>query len=790
MSTVPTCGLDLAGSATGMTTSYTYDALDRVITISQGSLNPRQIAYDGLSHVIGEIIPEVNNKACTGSDGTQYSVCYNYDSAGRLGTRIRPRPNQAAGGTALTTTSYSYDELNRLRIINYDDTNTENTPAQVFFYDPSGGIGQLAAAISENHALNTGYTFDNLTYDSMGRIATDEQVVAVPSWVQQTFSYVYNLLGEPITANFSNFNLTNSYNSAARLTQVISSLSDGNHPPILLSNPQYNQFGQVTSDSLGNGVNENFGYDTRGRLLSVSAAKGTTTIYSLSGPGTNSTITYTPNSGLGAANDSVNGNWTYGYDELNRIASATKSGGTNFTFDVDRNANRWHQNPNGTQVGFNTATNQIASSNGVTYDAAGNIINDGNCAYTYDGEYRITTVSGSACTAASYRYDALGRRAQRIVGPNTYDELYDRGGNVVVEMTPSGVATDYEVFISGRHLATYSNNLTFFAHRDWLGTERVRTDPNGNIAVSCTSNPYGDNQVCTGSDQSRIHYAGMEFDAESGLYHTRFRYYNPRLGLWMTSDPAGMGAVNPANPQSFNRYAYVAHNPVSAVDRLGLYISSVPAPAGPIGTSNVGDPFYQQFVCALYGEMCPSPQPGPVAIWGGGGGGGGGGSGGTSAAPNMPKVDTQALFDCIFSQFDVSGLVFLPSQPGGVDNPQDNKNGTFVGIGTDTWPIPLPSVISVTNDTQSATREQITHQAELQGEWEPGQGLYSGFTPNWYPYINYTGSDIQDPGDVLNIQIWELGNSLATITGLDNENEQQAQALSDCYRDGGPSAKQ
>jgi RHS repeat-associated protein len=403
--------------------------------------------------------------------------------------------------------------------------------------------------------------------------------------VQKTFSYNYNLLGEALTANFSNFSLTNTYNSAARLTQVQSSLNDATHPPTLFSNPQYNQFGELTSDALGNGVNETFGYDLRGREISVSAVKGMSTVYSLGGPGTGNTMTYTPNSGLSAANDSVNGNWSYGYDALSRIASASKSGGASLSFDIDRNANRWHQNPSGqgAQLSFDSSTNHVASGNGVTYDAAGNVINDGTHSYTYDAEYRITKVDGG--TTATYLYDAFGRRAQRVVGPNTYDELYDLGGNVVVELTPSGAAAGYEVFMGGRHLATYSSNLTFFAHTDWLGTERVRTDPSGNVAVSCISNPYGDNQVCTGNDQSRIHYAGMEYDSESSLYHTLFRYYNPRLGLWMTPDPAGLAAADGGDPQSLNRSAYVGNSPINSLDPLGRSYAKVDEPTPQI------DPF-------------------------------------------------------------------------------------------------------------------------------------------------------------------------------------------------------
>lgn len=88
-------------------------------------------------------------------------------------------------------------------------------------------------------------------------------------------------------------------------------------------------------------------------------------------------MTYQNNSDLAAANDSANGNWTYTYDPLDRIGSAGTLG-----FEIDSFSNRWHQNPSGAQLSFDTATNRIASGNGVTYDAAGNITNDVLHSYT------------------------------------------------------------------------------------------------------------------------------------------------------------------------------------------------------------------------------------------------------------------------------------------------------------------------------------------------------------------------------------------------------------------------
>jgi hypothetical protein len=48
-----------------------------------------------------------------------------------------------------------------------------------------------------------------------------------------------------------------------------------------------------------------------------------------------------------------------------------------------------------------------------------------------------------------------------------------------------------------------------------------------------------------------------------------------RRGRWMSPDPAGVGAASPQAPQTWNRYAYVANNPLSAVDPTGLLMLSV-----------------------------------------------------------------------------------------------------------------------------------------------------------------------------------------------------------------------
>jgi RHS repeat-associated protein len=66
-------------------------------------------------------------------------------------------------------------------------------------------------------------------------------------------------------------------------------------------------------------------------------------------------------------------------------------------------------------------------------------------------------------------------------------------------------------------------------------------------------------------------FTGDEHDSETNLEHTQFRKYSSALGRWLSPDPAGIGAVDPRNPQSWNRYSYVLNNPLKFVDPRGLY---------------------------------------------------------------------------------------------------------------------------------------------------------------------------------------------------------------------------
>jgi RHS repeat-associated protein len=100
----------------------------------------------------------------------------------------------------------------------------------------------------------------------------------------------------------------------------------------------------------------------------------------------------------------------------------------------------------------------------------------------------------------------------------------------------------------------------------------MHTDPNGAVAATYISLPFGDggsatvNETYAGWDFNR--FGDMDYQAESATQHAQYRQYSDAQGRWMQPDPYS-GSYDFSNPQSFNRYAYVTNNPLSFIDPTG-----------------------------------------------------------------------------------------------------------------------------------------------------------------------------------------------------------------------------
>jgi RHS repeat-associated protein len=96
------------------------------------------------------------------------------------------------------------------------------------------------------------------------------------------------------------------------------------------------------------------------------------------------------------------------------------------------------------------------------------------------------------------------------------------------------------------------------------------TNSAGAVVELSADNPYGMNTSTIGPDPSPMHFTGMERDWETQMSHALNREYPMKIGRWLTADPAGKGAANLEDPQTWNLYAYVRNNPMSLTDPTGL----------------------------------------------------------------------------------------------------------------------------------------------------------------------------------------------------------------------------
>ena len=313
---------------------------------------------------------------------------------------------------------------------------------------------------------------------------------------------------------------------------------------------------------------------------SASLTGGTNAI---TGAAYNLALGFYPNGNVATENDSVNGDWTFIYDDFNRLAASSGPVGA-YSYGYDRYGNRQQQNLTaGTGITvmqtYSSGNNQM---DGACYDAAGNMLDGahscplmGSPKYVYDAENRLVGTAG-----AVYVYNYAGERIAKQSGSpgtqsyaDTTEYLLGPGSEQLAEFDSSGTLRHANEWASGRLWSTLNNGQLSYHTTDWLGTRRMQTSASGGVTLTCSNLPFSDNQICAGSgpDATEHHFTSKERDIESGNDYFEARYYASSMGRFLSPDPSGLYYADPNNPQSFNLYSYALNNPLKFVDPTGLY---------------------------------------------------------------------------------------------------------------------------------------------------------------------------------------------------------------------------
>ena len=107
--------------------------------------------------------------------------------------------------------------------------------------------------------------------------------------------------------------------------------------------------------------------------------------------------------------------------------------------------------------------------------------------------------------------------------------------------------------------------MQFYYHPDHLGSSSYITNLDGEVVQHIEYVPFGEVFIEERNNIWNTPYLfnAKEFDEETGLYYYGARYYDPRVSLWISTDPKQESYF------AFSSYVYCGNNPLIYIDPNG-----------------------------------------------------------------------------------------------------------------------------------------------------------------------------------------------------------------------------
>jgi RHS repeat-associated protein len=131
----------------------------------------------------------------------------------------------------------------------------------------------------------------------------------------------------------------------------------------------------------------------------------------------------------------------------------------------------------------------------------------------------------------TFKYDPLGRRAQKNSSSGTYNYLYD-GENRTEDVDSAGSLPARYTQGTGidEPLAEFLSAAALFYEQDGLGSVTSTSNLAAALVNTYTYDSFGVPRASTGVNTNPFQYTGRDFDSETGLRYYRARYYDPAIG--------------------------------------------------------------------------------------------------------------------------------------------------------------------------------------------------------------------------------------------------------------------
>lgn len=554
---VGTLGVDL------FETSIRHDLLGQQIGVTDSKGHVTTSVYDMLG------------RRTQNNDPDMGAWSYGYDDNGNLTSQTDAKA---------VTLQFTYDVLSRMTLKKVLGGATLST----YYYDePDHGYGIGRRSRVSYHRGTLWYN-----YDAVGRVTDQYRQIGLPIQAQiagapppgsinlYRVSTAYDYAGRVKTLTYPTGEVvTNGYDVAGRLVSV------GGY----VNAATYDARDNLLTRTLANGIVETFTYDPNRFWLTRNKADKGSTLHNVS-YGRNLRGEVASRANALVAQDQ----WTFGYDDLRRLTTATSTGNAAWsqTFAYDSIGRMTSQ----TGVGDYSYSTQgvgkpVHAPFGIgkksfppspmqvfSYDANGRLTSGGGSTITYNYEGQPSVING-----VSHGYDSEGE----LVTSNSLRFM----SNLYEEDTEFTIKTNYYYFGETR-IARKRNSVVHYYLGDQIGSASAMTDSAGAIVKRKVFSPYGKLLWQSGTLNNDIFgLAGQRLES-SGLYEMGARRMTPSIAMFVMPDPSK--AARPDRPQTLNRFAYANNSPTNLIDPTGYEAQEPEDGAGILNDAefngSIGDP--------------------------------------------------------------------------------------------------------------------------------------------------------------------------------------------------------
>ncbi|MDH3588267.1 MAG: FG-GAP-like repeat-containing protein, partial [Gammaproteobacteria bacterium] len=545
---------------------FSYDLLGRKVT----SNDPDKGLWTYSYNHFGDLTFQT-----TANRDTSFMI---YDGLGRMTYRRDQCYSAYTGNCA----PYSRLRIESITVWNYDTA--------------AYGLGQLASIIDY-----IGGYLKVLSYDDQGRLSQTQTVFDGESYYAKTtydeFGRTFQVFDAAGDGSFQDNGIQHTYNGFGYPESLGDAVLIGGVPTTIYRTiTAMNARGQITAETLGNGVGRTSVYDpATGRIDNILSLANSYDVQDLRYQW--DTVGNLKRREEFSGNKSLTERFFY--DGLNRLEEQRISGNSVF-INYDSIGNITSKTGIGDyDYGAGSAGPHAVTSAGgetYTYDANGNNVSgDGRTIKytTFDKPWYLALGKrhGGHRTTFAYGPDrARYKRTDRTGGGELTETRYV--GSVEIIDRPDGTR-EKKRYIGGVVIETdfydsndtLTNSQTRYLHKDHLGSLDVISDTQGNIVTELSFDAWGqrrnaanwdalDNTQLVNFDHSITTrgFTGHEMLDELGIIHMNGRIYDPKLGRFLQADPLITDAFN---PQNLNRYSYALNNPLNATDPTGFFLNKL-----------------------------------------------------------------------------------------------------------------------------------------------------------------------------------------------------------------------